>query len=343
MSPEQIMIGQITEATDIYAFGVMLYQMYTGRLPFTGDSPEATGTTATMRIVFEHLHVRPISLSEVNPRISRAVESVVLKCLEKDPSQRYRSMSEVFAALNDAIGTPSVSLDAAQFSTQNTGEIADQAPDVREGAGRVEPEGERVPTGVGGLSQVIDMGEITDTEDAYFDEYDDESASYNERKIKRAGRKAKPFGKWTEDDIAEAMPEKEREKQRESEEKNEEKQQEKGWNTDIEKHGLLVDIGPSDRLSQFTWGAFVVWIGVVFLGGLSPEWSWILGGGGSMLVLESLARLVIPEFRSRPGGRLVLGSILMMVGLGGAFGFGSLWPLILIAIGVSLLINRLFD
>jgi hypothetical protein len=130
-------------------------------------------------------------------------------------------MNEVFAALSDAIGTPSVSLDA------------DKIASVRVAA---EPEGERVPTGVGGLSQVIDQEGNLDEEDAY---YDDDYASPSEGKPKRSGHKPKHRDERTE------MTEKEREKEQESEEKNEEKQQEKGWDTDIEKKGLLVDIGPS--------------------------------------------------------------------------------------------------
>ncbi|MBN1563104.1 MAG: serine/threonine protein kinase [Anaerolineae bacterium] len=328
MSPEQIMLGEITGRTDIYAFGVLLYQMYTGQLPFVGDSPEATGTMATMRIVYEHLHVKPEPLSDLNPRISRAVENVVLKCLEKDPAQRYRTMNEVFAALSDAIGTPSVSFDADEIAgVAAAGSLA----------------GERVPTAVGGLSQVIG-GAMSDSADRYDDDYADEYADeYSESKSKRAERKAKRFGEWPEDEVAEAMTEKEREKKQESEEKNDEKQQEKGWDTGIEKHELFVDIGPSDRLSQFTFGAFIVWIGIVLGLNFSEGWSWIVGGAGSLLILEAFARVVMPEFRARPGGRLVIGSVLLMLGFGGILGFGTFWPLILIVIGASLLINRLFD
>jgi serine/threonine protein kinase len=332
MSPEQIMVGVISEATDIYALGVLLYQMYTRQLPFTGDSPEAAGTTATMRIVYEHLHVKPKPLSDLNSRISKAVEDVVLKCLEKDPSQRYGSIREVYEALSDAIGTPSISLDAA---------LGEEA--LRAATPDTEPESERVPTGVGGLSQVVDEIVVGDVEDAeYEDEFDDDAYGYIDRKVKRAERKAKRKAARAGRDPAE-MTEKEREKQQESEEKSDEKEREKGWDVNLEKNEMLIDIGPSDRLSQFTWGGVVLWAGIVFLLGFSPEWSWIAGGTGALLVLETAARLVIPEFRTRPGARLVLGAVLLMVGLGGAVGIGSLWPLILIAIGVSLLINRLFD
>lgn len=315
MSPEQIMVGQITEATDVYALGVILYQMYTGQLPFLGTSPEASGATTAVRIVYEHLHVQPVPPSQLNPALSQAVERVVLRCLEKDPSQRYQSVSEVYDALNDAIGTPSVSLDSAELS----------------GARAKPREAERVPTGVGGISRAV-------PEDEYVpDRVGDFAEESAETPVPKRKRDARPKR------AQEEMSEKEREKEQESEEKNEEKQREKGWDTNIEKRGLLSDIGPSDRLSQFTWGGIVLWAGLVFLLKLSPEWPWIMGGAGSLLLIEVAARLAIPEYRTRPGLRLVLATALLAVGFGSAAGLSSLWPLILIAVGVSLLLNRMID
>jgi serine/threonine protein kinase len=308
MSPEQIMVGQITEATDVYALGVMLYQMYTGRLPFLGTSQAASGSTTAVRIVYEHLHVKPQPPSELNPSLSKAVEDVVLRCLEKDPSQRYPSVEAVYEALSEAVGTPSVALNGAELS-----EV------------RGVPEAERVPTGVGGMSRVV-------AEDAY--EFD-EDASVEQKPKRGSARKAKR--------APEEMNEKEREKKQESEEKNDEKQREKGWDTNIEKSELAVEIGPSDRLSRFTWGGVVVWTGIALLLGLSPAWSWIVGGAGALVLAEVAVRLSVPEFRARPGGRLMLAMILMAIGFGTAVGGFPWWPLILIAIGFSLLINRLFD
>ena len=106
MSPEQIMAGTVTVTTAVYALGIMLYQMLTGQLPFTGDSPDAAGTTTAMRIVYEHLHVKPTPPHQLNPALSSAVEAVILRCLEKDPAQRYQSVSAVYDALTEAAGVP---------------------------------------------------------------------------------------------------------------------------------------------------------------------------------------------------------------------------------------------
>lgn len=345
MSPEQILIGEVTVATDIYALGVMLYQMYTGQLPFIGESQGTSGSTAAMRIVYEHLHLKPPSPSEVNPALSPAVAAVVMRCLEKDPAQRYQSVTEVYDALVTAVGAP--------------------APGTIPVPGRSvsASEAERVPTGVGGMSRVV-------PEDDYLPgEEEAQEPGWDRRKRKRGTRwerrrarledrldriesryaereqyaadKAKR-GTRSQRELAE-MSEKEREKEQDSEEKNNEKQNEKGWDTDIEKGEFFSDIGPSDRLSQFTWGGAVLWAGIVFMLGLGNPWAWILGGGGTLLLAEVGVRLAVPEYRAKPGARLVFGTVLLSVGLGIGIGFSNLWPLILIAIGASLLLNRLIE
>jgi serine/threonine protein kinase len=323
MSPEQILAGKVTPATDIYALGVLLYQMYAGRLPFTGDSDEATGATTAVRIVYEHLHVKPVPPSHLNPALSEAVEAVVMRCLEKDPSQRYQSIADVYDALNEAIGASPALLSAP---------VQAEPP----------PEAVRVPTGVGGVSQIVPEAEYTPEEE---DEY--EPLPEWGRKRKRDARRAAREARRTAREVRRArrrdpatMTEKDREKQKESDEKNEEKEREKGWETNIEKGGFWGDVGPSDRLSQFVWGGIVLWAGIVLLIDVSKPWSWIFSGAGALLLAEVAARVVIPEYRARPGLRLVLGVALLMVGLGFGFSFATLWPLIIIAIGISLLFNQ---
>jgi hypothetical protein len=68
-----------------------------------------------------------------------------------------------------------------------------------------------------------------------------------------------------------------------------------------------------------------------------------MGGAGSLLLVEVAARLAIPEYRTRPGLRLVAATALLSVGFGSVLGLASLWPLILIAVGISLLLNRMMD
>lgn len=314
MSPEQILAGEVTAAADIYALGVLLYQMLTGRLPFTGDSPAAQGSSTAVRIVYEHLHVPPAPPRAVNPSISPEIERVILRCLEKDPAQRFPSVSAVYTALSEAIGTPSLGLDrAAALRAEAQRDEAEDLPGAAEWpAPDREAEAEPVP-------------EWTP----------------------KPKRKAKPQPVPARGEKEREKEEKEHEKERDSKEKEEEKGTEKS----DEKSEFWGEIAPSDRLSQFTLGGIVLWAGIVFLlnnvgagGGLFGNvWAWVLGGAGALLVAEVAARLTVPEFRTRPGARLTLGLVLLMLGAGMGFGVStSFWPLLLIAIGASLLINRLF-
>ncbi|NJL94454.1 MAG: serine/threonine protein kinase [Anaerolineae bacterium] len=70
MAPEQIQAQQVTLSADIYAFGVLLYQMFTGRVPFVGDRPGAQGLTTGQRVAYEHVHIPPTHPQSLNPNLS---------------------------------------------------------------------------------------------------------------------------------------------------------------------------------------------------------------------------------------------------------------------------------
>jgi eukaryotic-like serine/threonine-protein kinase len=93
MSPEQASGGTIDERTDLYALGVVMYEMFTGRVPFEADT--------YMGVLTKHLYVEPTPPSVLlgEPAELGALEQVILRCLEKKPEKRYESMAALAAEL----------------------------------------------------------------------------------------------------------------------------------------------------------------------------------------------------------------------------------------------------
>src|ERR687895_615106 len=95
MSPEQAMGKLIDGRSDIYALGVVMYEALAGIPPFDGADAFAVG--------YKHVHEAPVPLVEVDSRIPAPIAQVVMRCLVKNPSDRYATGAELAEALIEAI------------------------------------------------------------------------------------------------------------------------------------------------------------------------------------------------------------------------------------------------
>jgi beta-lactam-binding protein with PASTA domain/predicted Ser/Thr protein kinase len=108
LSPEQAQGHEVTAVSDLYSIGVILYEALTGRVPFEGESAVA--------IAMKQVSETPQRPSSINPRVSPALDGVVMRALEKEPGQRFQSADAFIAALDAAIKEPGVGRETAAFA-----------------------------------------------------------------------------------------------------------------------------------------------------------------------------------------------------------------------------------
>lgn len=95
LSPEQARGGMATQKSDIYALGIVLYEMIMGKVPFDGES--------AVSIAIKHLQTTVPSVKEQNPAIPQSIDNIILRSTAKDPFLRYQSIEEMEKDLRTAL------------------------------------------------------------------------------------------------------------------------------------------------------------------------------------------------------------------------------------------------
>ncbi|HXX77473.1 MAG TPA: serine/threonine-protein kinase, partial [Ktedonobacteraceae bacterium] len=122
ISPEQVMGVPANELSDIYSLGVIFYEICTGTVPFLGNSAES--------IMMQQVNTIPASPSLINPKLPSALSAIIMKCLAKDPKERFPSVQALVAALANIEGTNPVTLSQPGITGLSSGPFNTQERDM---------------------------------------------------------------------------------------------------------------------------------------------------------------------------------------------------------------------
>ncbi len=124
MSPEQLRGERVDGRSDLYSTGCLLYELLTGRPPFTGET--------ALHIADQHVHNDPVPPSLVDGAVPAWADAIVLKAMQKNPADRYQSAGEMRNDIQRTLAGPAAETERGGFYRQVDG-------DVRPGSSRRRP------------------------------------------------------------------------------------------------------------------------------------------------------------------------------------------------------------
>lgn len=125
IAPEQAK-GDLTDGkTDVYSVGVMLYEMLTGKLPFEADN--------AVSVAIMQLQSKPKPPKEINPNIPDGLEEITIKAMQKDPTFRYQSASEMLYDIDEFRKNPSIRFEYTYLNEDDTDKYENAISEARAG------------------------------------------------------------------------------------------------------------------------------------------------------------------------------------------------------------------
>ena len=105
VSPEQTQGKELGPQSDLYSLGIVMYEAATGRVPFDGDD--------AISVALKQVNEQPVPPSQINPNIDATLEGIILKCMRKNPAERFQTADELRRVLNDYLAGRIVNLGEA--------------------------------------------------------------------------------------------------------------------------------------------------------------------------------------------------------------------------------------
>ncbi|TNE50445.1 MAG: serine/threonine protein kinase [Deltaproteobacteria bacterium] len=144
MSPEQIQSEEATERSDIYALGLILYEMLAGRLPYQFDK-QRLEQGDFLHVFLAHLQQEPLPLQTLRPDLPEALVATVHKTLHKDPAQRTQSVQAVYEAITYGMIQSGINLSSHPSPTPPQGQPYLALPTADAEAWKEKPPAEQAP------------------------------------------------------------------------------------------------------------------------------------------------------------------------------------------------------
>ncbi|MFB6812427.1 protein kinase [Streptomyces sp. NPDC056387] len=161
MAPEQAMGGAVGPSTDLYALGVLLYELLSGNVPFAGST--------ALGVLHRHLYEPPVPVRRLRPEVPHQLEAVLLHLLAKDPQERPASAQQVYEALVPLLpkdGTPKGALDPTRPFLRPHAPWPDRATTVPpQPTAPPTPAKPDIPAAVDEARSLLDQGRLTQAVD----------------------------------------------------------------------------------------------------------------------------------------------------------------------------------